>query len=88
MRGGTWLPKVRLAPAARSSEDIDLVVVGERPEGQVKKGLVRVLADALGQPSHFPGTGSSSRSVIEFNPRAFYAAPTKFRRRQHWHHGP
>ena len=33
MRGGTLLHKVHLAPASRYSEDIDLVVYGERPEG-------------------------------------------------------
>lgn len=32
MRGGTVLHKVHLAPASRYSEDIDLVVVGDRPE--------------------------------------------------------
>jgi predicted nucleotidyltransferase component of viral defense system len=53
MRGGTLLHKVRLAPAARYSEDIDLVVVGKRPEGHVKKGLVRVLEDVLGKPLTF-----------------------------------
>lgn len=31
MRGGTLLHKVHLAPASRYSEDIDLVVVGDRP---------------------------------------------------------
>ena len=31
MRGGTVLHKVHLAPAARYSEDIDLVAVGDRP---------------------------------------------------------
>ncbi len=34
MRGGTLLHKVHLAPPARYSEDIDLVVFGERPEDQ------------------------------------------------------
>ena len=53
MRGGTLLHKVRLAPAARYSEDVDLVVVGERPESHVKKGLVRVLEDVLGKPKTF-----------------------------------
>jgi len=33
MRGGTVLHKVHLAPAARYSEDIDLVAVGDRPGG-------------------------------------------------------
>lgn len=32
MRGGTLLHKAHLAPASRYSEDIDLVVVGTRPE--------------------------------------------------------
>ncbi len=49
MRGGTVLHKVQLAPAARYSEDIDLVVVGERPEDHVKKALMRVLRPILGK---------------------------------------
>jgi predicted nucleotidyltransferase component of viral defense system len=36
MRGGTVLHKVHLAPAARYSEDIDLVAVGDRPEGHIR----------------------------------------------------
>jgi predicted nucleotidyltransferase component of viral defense system len=39
MRGGTILHKVHLAPAARYSEDIDLVAVGDRPEGQIRPHL-------------------------------------------------
>jgi len=50
MRGGTVLHKVHLAPAARYSEDVDLVLVGERPEGHVKRALRRVLAPILGEP--------------------------------------
>jgi predicted nucleotidyltransferase component of viral defense system len=50
MRGGTVLHKVHLAPAARYSEDIDLVLVGERPEGHVKRALRRVLTPILGEP--------------------------------------
>ena len=37
MRGGTVLHKLHLAPAARYSEDIDLVVVGKRPEDHIRK---------------------------------------------------
>jgi len=37
MRGGTLLHKVHLAPASRYSEDIDLVVVGDRPEDHVRR---------------------------------------------------
>ncbi|MHB1241478.1 MAG: nucleotidyl transferase AbiEii/AbiGii toxin family protein [Gammaproteobacteria bacterium] len=49
MRGGTVLHKVHLAPAARYSEDVDLVVVGERPEQHIKKALMRVLRGVLGK---------------------------------------
>lgn len=40
MRGGTVLHKVHLAPAARYSQDIDLVAVGERPEEHIRKALM------------------------------------------------
>ncbi len=49
MRGGTVLHKVHLSPASRYSEDIDLVVVGERPEGHIRKALMRVLRTVLGK---------------------------------------
>jgi predicted nucleotidyltransferase component of viral defense system len=49
MRGGTVLHKVHLAPAARYSEDIDLVAVGIRPEGHIRKALMRVLRPVLGK---------------------------------------
>jgi predicted nucleotidyltransferase component of viral defense system len=49
MRGGTVLHKVHLAPAARYSEDIDLVAVGERPENHIRKALMRVLRPVLGK---------------------------------------
>lgn len=39
MRGGTLLHKVHLAPASRYSDDIDLVVVGGRPEGHIRKAI-------------------------------------------------
>jgi predicted nucleotidyltransferase component of viral defense system len=53
MRGGTLLHKVHLAPAARYSEDIDLVVHGDRPEGHIEKALRRVLLPVLGKPVGF-----------------------------------
>ncbi|MBU6438895.1 MAG: nucleotidyl transferase AbiEii/AbiGii toxin family protein [Betaproteobacteria bacterium] len=49
MRGGTVLHKVHLTPPARYSEDIDLVVVGDRPEEHIKKALIRVLRPVLGK---------------------------------------
>jgi len=51
MRGGTLLHKVHLAPAARYSEDIDLVVFGDRPEDHVAKAVRRVLKPEFGMPS-------------------------------------
>src|ERR1035441_8368660 len=50
MRGGTLLHKVHLAPASRYSEDINLVVVGNRPEDHIRRAIRRVLADVLGPP--------------------------------------
>ena len=50
MRGGTLLHKVHLAPASRYSEDIDLVVVGTRPEEHIRRAVRRVLAEVLGAP--------------------------------------
>ncbi|HYH83556.1 MAG TPA: nucleotidyl transferase AbiEii/AbiGii toxin family protein [Longimicrobium sp.] len=50
MRGGTILHKVHLAPAARYSEDIDLVVVGDRPPTHIRRALLRVLRPLLGEP--------------------------------------
>lgn len=51
MRGGTLLHKVHLAPPARYSEDIDLVVVGTRPARHIHLAIRRVLNDDLGQPT-------------------------------------
>lgn len=51
MRGGTVLHKGHLAPASRYSEDIDLVLVGDRPKAHVKKALNRVLEPLLGAPT-------------------------------------
>ena len=50
MRGGTLLHKVHLAPPARYSEDIDLVVVGTRPAEHIRRAIRRVLTDVLGAP--------------------------------------
>jgi predicted nucleotidyltransferase component of viral defense system len=50
MRGGTLLHKVHLAPPSRYSEDIDLVVVGNRPESHIRRALNRVLSGVLGTP--------------------------------------
>ncbi len=49
MRGGTVLHKVHLSPASRYSQDIDLVVVGDRPEEHIRRALNRVLRPILGK---------------------------------------
>jgi predicted nucleotidyltransferase component of viral defense system len=51
MRGGTLLHKGHLAPAARYSEDIDLVVVGTRPPDHIRRAIRRVVVDVLGTPT-------------------------------------
>lgn len=50
MRGGTVLHKAHLAPAARYSEDIDLVLVKELGTGELDRRLRSVLTPILGQP--------------------------------------
>jgi predicted nucleotidyltransferase component of viral defense system len=50
MHGRTLLHKVHLAPAARYSEDIDLVGIGNRPKGHISRALIRVLTQVLGKP--------------------------------------
>ncbi len=51
MRGGTVLHKAHLAPAARYSEDIDLVLVKAMDTETLDRHLRRVLAPVLGQPA-------------------------------------
>lgn len=51
MRGGTVLHKAHLAPAARYSEDIDLVLVKAMETELLDRHLRRVLAPVLGQPA-------------------------------------
>lgn len=49
-RGGTALYKLHLKPAARYSEDIDLVQVTAEPAGQVMNTLRGTLDSWLGEP--------------------------------------
>ena len=51
MRGGTVLHKAHLAPAARYSEDIDLVLVKSMDTDTLDGHLRRVLTPVLGRPS-------------------------------------
>ncbi len=50
LRGGTALSKLHLRPAARYSEDIDLVQTRAEPAGPMMKALREVLAPWLGAP--------------------------------------
>jgi predicted nucleotidyltransferase component of viral defense system len=81
MRGGTLLHKVHLAPAARYSEDIDLVVVGDRPEGHIRRALRRVLAPVLGSPqrSAWSTVSLAVRNAVRPSRvlRMTYAVPSK-----------
>ncbi len=49
-RGGTALYKLYVKPAARYSEDIDLVQVNPEPAGPAMKALRSVLDSWLGEP--------------------------------------
>lgn len=51
MRGGTVLHKAHLAPAARYSEDIDLVLTKAMDTATLEKHLLRVLTPILGTPA-------------------------------------
>ena len=51
MRGGTVLHKAHLAPAARYSEDIDLVLTKPMDTATLEKNLLRVLTPTLGAPA-------------------------------------
>ncbi|MCL2716711.1 MAG: nucleotidyl transferase AbiEii/AbiGii toxin family protein, partial [Alphaproteobacteria bacterium] len=51
MRGGTVLHKAHLAPAARYSEDIDLVLIKPMDADTLDQHLRRVLTPVLGQPA-------------------------------------
>ncbi len=67
MRGGTLLHKVHLAPPARYSQDIDLVVFGDRPEDHIRKALKRVLREVLGNPkaSVWDAIGLAIRNTVK-----------------------
>ena len=66
MRGGTLLHKVYLTPPSRYSEDIDLVVCGNRPEQHIRRALARVLEDVLGKPkaSVWDAIGLAIRNTV------------------------
>ncbi len=56
-RGGTALYKLHIRPAARYSEDIDLVQIEVEPAGPVMEALREVLDPWLGKPNWKQGEG-------------------------------
>lgn len=56
-RGGTALYKLHLTPAARYSEDIDLVQISPEPAGDVMDALHEVLDPWLGNPRYKQSEG-------------------------------
>jgi predicted nucleotidyltransferase component of viral defense system len=80
MRGGTLLHKIHLGPAARYSEDIDLVAYGSRPEEHIRRALRRVLSEALGTPrtSAWETLGLAIRNAVKPSRvlRMTYAVPS------------
>ena len=65
MRGGTVLHKAHLAPAARYSEDIDLVLVKALDTGELDRRLRSVLTPILGEPARslLDDVGDALRNV-------------------------
>ena len=59
-RGGTALYKLYLTPAARYSEDIDLVQIDPAPIGATLDGLRRALDPWLGEPRRSTSVGGAS----------------------------
>ena len=69
MRGGTVLHKGHLPPAARYSEDIDLVMVKSMSTEELDRHLRRVLTPILGQPA------DSAKAPSARLPAAFRVRP-------------
>jgi predicted nucleotidyltransferase component of viral defense system len=59
-RGGTALYKLYLTPAARYSEDIDLVQVKDAPSGRLLDAIHARLDSWLGKPRYKQGEGCTS----------------------------
>jgi len=59
-RGGTALYKLHLTPAARYSEDIDLVQLEEAPSGQLLDAIHARLDSWLGKPRFKQGEGCTT----------------------------
>lgn len=62
-RGGTALYKLHIKPAARYSEDIDLVQVKAEPAGPLMTALREVLDPWLGEPRWKTSPGFASETT-------------------------
>lgn len=67
LRGGTVLHKGHLAPAARYSEDLDLVLIKAMDKDELDAQLRRILAPVLGEPtdSAIADTWLTIRNVLK-----------------------
>jgi predicted nucleotidyltransferase component of viral defense system len=87
-RGGTALHKVVLAPAARYSEDIDLVQATPGPIGPVMSALRESLDPWLGKPKR-EQTAAAVRFIYRFNSEAPPSTPLRLKveinTREHLH---
>ncbi len=87
-RGGTALHKVVLAPAARYSEDIDLVQARQEPIGPVMSALRETLDPWLGKPKR-EQTAAAVRFIYRFNSEAPPTTPLRLKveinTREHLH---
>jgi len=86
-RGGTALYKLHLRPAARYSEDIDLVQVSSSPIGPVLKEIRATLDPWLGEPRWKQGEGRvtlSYRFESEGLPSARMKLKVEINTREHF----
>jgi hypothetical protein len=77
-RGGTALYKLHLKPAARYSEDIDLVQVNAQALGPTMDALREVLNPWLGEP-RWKQTEGRVTFTYRFKPEAMPSIPLKLK---------
>lgn len=85
-RGGTALHKLCLIPAARYSEDIDLVQIKSEPIGETIDRIRTVLAPWLGMPKHEIKANSAKlyyRFESENNAGTFHRMKIEINTREH-----
>ena len=78
LRGGTALSKLHLRPAARYSEDIDLVQTRAEPAGPMMNALRELLAPWLGAPK-WKQTESRITFLYRYTAEGFPPVPMKLK---------